>query len=101
MPKKASKQKNMNKRELEQRIAEKTLMTKVQTGKFLEAFQEAIEEGLREDGRVTISRFGVFNLAHRKEKEVVNPSNLKEKVKVPARDVPIFKVSEAFRDKFN
>lgn len=91
----------MNKRELEQRIAEKALITKKQASEFLEAFQEVVAEGLERDGKVTISKFGVFNLKERKARTVVDPSNTEKRLHVPAYRQPTFKVSKNFRDIFN
>lgn len=64
---------------------ENTALTQVQAGEILNAVLSIIMEGLKEDGVVQITGFGTFKSRKVPAYEAHNPSNPKEKIKVPTR----------------
>ena len=91
----------MTKTELIAAIAEKTGASKKQAAEFVNAFTEAVIEGVRKDGDVRIRGFGTFKLSKRAAREGVNPQNPSQKIKIPARNVPTFKAGSDFKKAVN
>jgi DNA-binding protein HU-beta len=91
----------MTKTELIAAIAEKTGASKKQAAEFVNAFTEAVIEGVRKDGDVRIQGFGTFKLSKRAAREGVNPQNPSQKIKIPARNVPTFKAGSDFKKAVN
>ncbi|MDD2714410.1 MAG: HU family DNA-binding protein [Candidatus Wallbacteria bacterium] len=84
--------KSMTKRDLAKELAKKI---NISQAKALRAIQETfyiIENCLKEDGRVVISRFGTFMLKERKPRIGRNP-HTREAVPIPARKTPFLKYS--------
>ena len=65
-------------------IAEETGMTKADATRALDAFMSAVEEGLKKEGKVTLTGFFTFTAEKKAAKEGRNPRT-GETVKIPAR----------------
>jgi nucleoid DNA-binding protein len=63
----------------------------------VDAFLDAIKDSLQDGKHIEIRGFGTFKLKVRKERIGRNPKT-EEKVMVPARVVPTFKFSRAFKE---
>ena len=90
----------MNKGELIRELANKTGYTQKDAGLFLDKFWEAVTETLEKGEKVQLAGQGTFELKVRKAAERINPQT-KEKVKVPACKVPVFKFGKAYKNLFN
>ena len=82
----------MNRSELVSAIAEKTGSSKTESEKWLSAFCEAVVENISKGDGVRLVGFGTFTTAHRKARTGRNPQTGAE-IKVPARNVPVFRAS--------
>ena len=91
----------MTKTELIATIAEKTGASKKQAAEYVNAFTEAVIEGVKNEGDVRIQGFGTFKLSKRAAREGVNPQNPSQKIKIPARNVPTFKAGSDFKKAVN
>jgi len=84
------------KKELVNRIAERTGQTKVVVKEVLQMFLDEIVEELALGKRLEFRDFGVFEVKERQPRQAQNPRTL-EKVAVPARRVVKFKVGRRMR----
>ena len=64
----------MSKTELCAKIAEKTGLTKADSKKALEAFQEAVVEAVKADDKVQLTGFGTFAKKEHAAREGRNPA---------------------------
>ncbi|MGN6481667.1 HU family DNA-binding protein [Luteibacter aegosomaticola] len=90
----------MNKTELVAAIAEKSELSKADAGRALEAFIEAVKEGLKSGGDVAIVGFGTFKVRSRAARTGRNPRT-NEEIKIPASKVPAFTAGKALKDHVN
>ena len=90
--------KTITKKELVNRIAEKTGVTKVVAKDVIQSFLDAITEELAAGNRLEFREFGVFETKERKERKAQNPRTL-ERVDVPAKRIVKFKVGRMMRQK--
>ena len=90
----------MNKAELVIAIAEKTQMTKKDSGAALVAALEAITDALAEGERVQLVGFGSFEVKARAERLGRNPQT-GEAVAIPASKSPVFKAAKSLKDAVN
>ncbi|MGI6579788.1 MAG: HU family DNA-binding protein [Saccharofermentanales bacterium] len=90
----------MNKTELIAAVAEKTLLSKKDSQKAVNAILETIIEELEKDEKVTLVGFGTFEVRHRAERMGRNPAT-KEPIKIPASKSPAFKAGKNFKDRVN
>ncbi len=90
----------MNKKELLNLIAAKTNLTIKLTDEVVNVLFEEISNAISIKESVRISGFGTFTTSDRSERDGVNPST-GEKIKIPAKVVPVFKASQILRDKVN
>lgn len=86
----------MNKTELVKEIAGKAKLKLSDTEKLVDAFIDTVSEELKKKGKVTLVGFGTFAVAHRKQKEGVNPKT-GAKITIAAKDVPVFKAGKALK----
>ncbi len=86
----------VTKKELVNRIAEKTGVTKVVAKDIIQSFLDAIIEELAEGNRLEFREFGVFETKERAARRAQNPRTL-EKVDVPAKRIVKFKVGRMMR----
>lgn len=90
----------MNKTELIAEIAAKADLTKKDTEKFLNAFEETVTEALIAGDKVQLVGFLTIDVATRKEREGRNPRT-NEPMKIPASKSPRFKVGKKLKDAVN
>lgn len=90
----------MNKNDLIDRVAEKVGMSKVMTGKAVEAFLETITGSLKTGSEVRLVGFGTFTVSRRKASEGRNPRT-GEKIQIPASKVPKFRAGQGLRAAVN
>ncbi len=90
--------KTITKRELVQRIAERTAQTKVVVKDILQHFLDEIIGELARGNRIEFREFGVFEVRERSARKAQNPRTL-QKVQVPARRVVKFKIGRMMRER--
>ncbi len=86
----------MNKSELIDAIAEKTELSKVASGKALDAVLETIVQAVAKGDAISLVGFGSFKAAARAAREGKNPKT-GEKIKIPATTVPKFSAGASFK----
>jgi integration host factor subunit beta len=87
----------VTKKELVNRIAEKTGQTKVVTKDVIQMFLDEIIHELGKGNRLEFREFGVFEIKERAARKAQNPRTL-EKVSVPAKRVVKFKVGRLMKE---
>lgn len=90
--------KTVTKKELVNRIAENTGVTKVVAKDVIQAFLDAIITELADGNRLEFREFGVFETRERAPRRAQNPRTL-QKVDVPAKRIVKFKVGRMMRAK--
>ena len=80
----------ITKKELVNRIADRTGQTKVVTKEIIQHFLDEIINELSQGNRLEFRDFGVFEVKFRKARRAQNPRTL-EKVHVPPKKVVVFK----------
>lgn len=90
--------KTITKKELVNRIAEHTSVTKVVAKEIIQSFLNAIIDELATGNRLEFREFGVFESRERAARRAQNPRTL-EKVDVPAKRIVKFKVGRLMRKK--
>lgn len=88
----------ITKKELVNRIADRTGQTKVVVKDIVQMFLDEIIEELATGNRLEFREFGVFEVRDRAARRAQNPRTLK-KVAVPAKKVVKFKVGRSMREK--
>lgn len=88
--------KTITKKELVNRIADKTGVTKVVAKEVIQAFLDMIIGELADGNRLEFREFGVFETKERAARRAQNPRTL-EKVQVPAKRIVKFKVGRMMR----
>lgn len=91
----------MNKTELIASVAEQSGLTKKDAEKAVKALFEAISEALAKNERVQVIGFGTFEVRERKAREGHNPSNPKQKIKIPASKSPAFRAGKQLKERVN
>ena len=86
----------MNKSELIDAIAAKTELSKVASGKALDAVIEAIVQAVAKGDGVSLVGFGSFKASPRAAREGKNPKT-GEKIKIAATTVPKFTAGATFK----
>ena len=90
----------MNKTELIAAMAEKSELTKKDTGAALEAFTAAVEDALKAGDKVQLVGFGTFEVKERAARTGINPQT-KQPVEIAASKSPAFKAGKALKDALN
>ncbi len=90
----------MNKKELIAAVAEKAELSKKDAEKALDAFVEAVEEELKNGGKVQLVGFGTFEVSERAAREGRNPRT-NETITIKAKKAPKFKVGKALDEAVN
>ena len=88
----------MTKQDIVEDISLRTGLTKKEVGEALELFLEQIGQALADGNHLEIRGFGTFKVTERKARMARNPRT-GEAVPVPARRVPVFKVSKMLKDR--
>lgn len=87
----------MTKSELIEKVAEKTGMTKKDSGKSVDAVLEAITKALGKGEKVSLVGFGTFDVRKRAARMGRNPQTGKA-IKISARKVPAFKAGKGLKE---
>lgn len=90
----------MNKQQFIKAFADKANFTQKDAGLAFEAMAETIAEALKNGEKIQIAGFGTFEMKSRAAREGINPAT-KEKISIPASNVPSFKFGESFKDTLN
>lgn len=87
----------VTKKELIDRIAERTQAKRVAVKQIIQAFLDEIVKELSEDNRLEFRDFGVFETRTRAARQAQNPKTM-EKVEVAAKRTVKFKMGRLMRD---
>ena len=90
----------MNKTELISAMAENANMSKVDTEKALKAFIDTVTDELKNDGKVQLVGFGIFEVVERAARTGRNPKD-GSTIQIPASKAPKFKASRSLKDVVN
>jgi integration host factor subunit beta len=88
----------VTKKELVDRIADKTDVTRVVVKKIVQSFLDEMIEELGHGNRLEFRDFGVFETKHRAARMAQNPKTL-ERVQVPPKKTVKFKVGRMMKQK--
>ncbi|MCY7382522.1 MAG: HU family DNA-binding protein [Microcoleus sp. CAN_BIN18] len=87
----------MNKAELIEAVAAKTLTTKKQANAMLDAILGTIVDAVADGDKITLVGFGSFESRDRSARDGRNPKT-GETMKIPATVVPAFSAGKEFRE---
>ncbi|MDI3504636.1 MAG: DNA-binding protein HU-beta [Candidatus Cloacimonadota bacterium] len=87
----------MSRDELVKKIASDAGISQKVAGLALASVLEGITMTLKKGGKVSLVGFGSFSVAHRKARKGINPKT-KAPLKIPARNVPVFKAGKNLKD---
>ena len=87
----------MTKTELIDKVAEKSGLTKKDSGKAIDAVIGAMTQSLSKGDKVQLVGFGSFEVRKREARKGRNPQTGAE-IKIAARKVPVFKAGKALKD---
>ena len=90
----------MSKTDLVNYIAEETGLTKADSARALEAFVSGVTEGLKKEGKVTLTGFATFTAKHKEATTARNPRT-GETVPVAARTAVTIKAGSKLKDALN
>ena len=90
----------ITKKELIDRIAERTQAKRVSVKSIVQAFLDEITDELCEDNRLEFRDFGVFETRTRAARVAQNPKTL-ERVEVPAKRTVKFKMGRLMRERLS
>lgn len=88
----------MNKAELVNSIAKATGQTKVDVQNSVGALLHTLTAALAKGDRVTLVGFGTFERRQRQARTGVNPQNPKQKLRIEAARVPVFRAGQELKD---
>ena len=89
--------KNINKDTLISAIAEKTELAKKDIELMIDTMTEEITKFIKAGDKVTFTGFGTFRMSARAAREGINPQT-KEKIQIPAMNVPKFTAGKALKE---
>lgn len=87
----------MNKSQLIERVARDLRTSRLQATRLVQCVLDAIEGGLREDGSVTLTGFGTFEVKDRKARTGRNP-HTGEPIQIESGRRIGFRVGKSLRD---
>lgn len=87
----------MTKTELIDKVAEKTGLTKKDSGKAIDAVFDSVSQALAKNEKVQLVGFGSFEVRRREARKGRNPQTGAE-IKIAARKVPVFKAGKALKE---
>lgn len=90
----------VTKKELIDRIAERTQAKRVSVKRIIQAFLDEITDELCQDNRLEFRDFGVFETRTRAARTAQNPKTL-ERVEVPAKRTVKFKMGRLMRERLS
>ena len=80
-----------------EQMASKAGVTKTQADLVLRAFTDAVTSALTGGDSITLTGFGAFQVSKRAARQGINPRT-REKLSIPAMNVPKFKAGKALKD---
>ncbi len=92
------KPRTINKTQLIEEVHELAGINKKDAKTAVNAALQIIGETLSKGGSVKLASFGSFNVVKRKKRVGVNPRDPVQKIKIPARKVPVFKPSKVLKE---
>lgn len=90
----------MSKQDLVNFIAEETGLTKADATRALDAFMKGVTEGLKKEGKVTLTGFATFEVKAKAAREGRNPRT-GETVKIAARNAVNVKAGSKLKEALN
>jgi DNA-binding protein HU-beta len=87
----------VNRSQLVERVARDLRISRLQATRLVQSVLDAIESGLREEGSVTLTGFGTFEVKDRKARTGRNP-HTGEPIDIGAGRRVGFRVGKALRD---
>ena len=87
----------MTKSELIDKVAEKTKLTKKDSGKAIDVIIASISGALAKGNKVQLVGFGSFEVKKREARKGRNPQTGAE-IKIAARKVPVFRAGKALKE---
>lgn len=90
----------MNKQELVAAMADKSGLSKVDSEKFVKAFEETVKEALGKGESIQLIGFGTFSVSERSARTGRNPQTGKE-IQIAAKKVVKFKAGKALDETVN
>jgi DNA-binding protein HU-beta len=87
----------MTKTDLIEKVAEKSNLTKKDTGKAIDSVISVMTQALSKGEKVQLVGFGSFEVRKREARKGRNPQTGAE-IKISARKVPVFKAGKALKD---
>lgn len=91
---------NITKKDLVEKIAERTGLTQVDTKIVVESFLESVSKSLQQGQNIEIRGFGRFKIKEKKARTARNPRT-NEFIEVEAGFKPVFEASKELRKKVN
>jgi len=88
----------MNKSELINALSEETTFSKKDIARVLGAMTRIVERTLRAGHKVSITGFGTYWVSKRPARVGINPAT-KERITLPAVNIPRFKPGKNFKEK--
>ena len=90
----------MNRKELAQIVSGKTSLSFAKANAVIGEFMIAVREAVKKGEEVRLVGFGTFKLGKREARVGINPQT-KEKMKLPAANIPKFKAGKPFKKLVN
>ncbi len=91
---------NITKKDLVERISEKTGLTQVDTKIVIESFLDSVSKALQSGRNIEIRGFGRFKIKEKRARIARNPRT-NEHIQVEAGFKPIFEASKELRNRVN
>jgi len=88
----------MNKAQLIAKMSKDAKITKVQAGKAIASFEDAVKMTIKKRSKLTLVGFGTFKVLERKARTGRNPRT-NALMKIPAKRVPKFVPGKELRNK--
>lgn len=90
----------MTKADMVDVISASTGLTKVETEAVVNGFMETVIDAMKRDEHIELRGFGTFKVVKRAPRVARNPKT-NEEIQVPARHIPVLKMSKDFRQAVN
>lgn len=87
----------MNKSQLIDSLSEETQNSKKDVARFLDSLARTIQRTLKSGDKVQWASFGTWSVSRRPARKGINPAT-KERINLPAINVPKFKPGKALRE---
>ena len=91
---------NITKKDLVEKISEKTGLTQVDTKIVIESFLDSVSKALQSGNNIEIRGFGRFKIKEKRARTARNPRT-NEHIQVEAGFKPIFEASRELRNRIN